>query len=173
MSYYFMSFVTDFIRDGPTDYVSPLKNYTFRTNNVEKQQLRFRSYLLVLGREVRPVQLVDGHHHSHHVFAVQDGDGHDVFGLVLGQLVNKAAEMRALWSRRREDSGGIFSYSVNFSLLAPVTASRLNFDKGADSLRKRYKQMAFHYVHALRPHHCTPATAPPEQQGSSIVFGLQ
>lgn len=73
-------------------------------------QLRFGSYLLVLGREVRPVQLVDGHHHGYHVFAVQDGHGHDVLGFVLGQLVNKAAEMGALWSRRREDGGarGVF-----------------------------------------------------------------
>lgn len=107
MFYYFMCFLTEFIRDGLTDYVSPIKNYTFRTNNVDKQQLRFRSYLLVLGREVRPVQLVDGHHHGYHVFAVQDGDGHDVLGLVLSQLINKVTEMRALWSRRRED-GGVF-----------------------------------------------------------------
>lgn len=47
--------------------------------------------------------------------------------------------------------GGDFLIAVNFSELAPVTASRLNFDKGAESLHKRCKQRAFHYVHALRP----------------------
>lgn len=46
-------------------------------------------HLFVLGGEVRPVQLVDGHHDGHHVFAVHDGDGEGVLGLILGQLVHK------------------------------------------------------------------------------------
>lgn len=58
-------------------------------------------YLLVLGAEALPVQLVDGHHDGHHVFAVHDGDGQDVLCLILRQLINKAAEMRTL---RRQDT---------------------------------------------------------------------
>lgn len=90
----------------------------------------------------------------------------------------RSARQQSRWNegsveQKKRGRWGDILISVHFSLLAPVTASRLNFDKGADSLRKRCKQRAFHYVHALRPGHCTPATAPPEQQGSSIVFGPQ
>lgn len=88
----------------------------------------------------------------------------------------RSARQQSRWNegsveQKKRGWGRDILISVNFSLLAPVTAPRLNFDKGADSLCKRCKQRAFHYAHALRPRHCTPATAPPEQQGSSIVFG--
>lgn len=46
---------------------------------------------------MRPVQLVDGHHDGHHVFAVQDWDGHEALSLVFGQFVHKVAEMGTLW----------------------------------------------------------------------------
>lgn len=53
-------------------------------------------YLLVLASEAGSVQLVDGHHYSHHIFTVHDGDGEDALGLILCQLVHKVAEVRAL-----------------------------------------------------------------------------
>lgn len=59
-----------------------------------------RCYLFILCSEVRPIQLVDGHHNSHHVFTIHDGDGEDIFGLILCQLVHKVTVMRAL---RREE----------------------------------------------------------------------
>lgn len=63
------------------------------------------TYLLVLGGETRPVQLVDGHHDGHHVLAVQDGDGQNALCLVLSEFVHKVAEMRALRSGRRRRGG--------------------------------------------------------------------
>lgn len=64
-----------------------------------------RRYLLVLGGEAGRVQLVERHHHSHHVFTVHDGDGEDAFGLVLCQLVHEVAEVRALRRRREMERG--------------------------------------------------------------------
>lgn len=55
-----------------------------------------RRYLFVFGSEARPVQLVDGHHDSHHVLTVHDRDGEDVLGLILCQLIHKVAVIRAL-----------------------------------------------------------------------------
>lgn len=60
-------------------------------------------HLFVLGGEVRPVQLVDGHHDGHHVFAVHDGDGEGVLGLILGQLVHKLTVKGRLWREWRAE----------------------------------------------------------------------
>jgi len=62
-------------------------------------------YLLVLGAEARPVQLVDGHHHGHHVFTVHDGHRQHALRLELRQLVHKVAEVSALREREREREG--------------------------------------------------------------------
>lgn len=67
------------------------------------QMQRNPCHLFILLGEARPVDLVDRHHHSHHVFPVHDGDGQDVFGGVLGQLIHKVAKMRALKGKKGEN----------------------------------------------------------------------
>lgn len=62
-----------------------------------------RCYLLILGGEARPVQLVERHHHGHHVLTVHDGDGEDTLGLVLRQLVHKFAVVSALCRERERE----------------------------------------------------------------------
>lgn len=94
-----------------------------------------RCYLFILCGEVRPVQLVDGHHDRHHVLTVHDGDGEDVLGLIVCQLVHKVAEMRALRMRKQD-----YSATPNCLLSAPAPTSRLNFDERTSSIHKRCEQ---------------------------------
>ena len=63
-----------------------------------------RRYLFILGGEARSIQLIEGHHDGHHVFAVHDGDGEDILGLILGQLINKATEIRVLGGETRKEN---------------------------------------------------------------------
>ena len=93
-----------------------------------------RCYLFILCSEVRPVQLVDGHHDGNHVFTVHDGDGDDVLGLILSQLIHKVTEMRALWEEKKREY--LIVYNCLFFGPVPLKTSRLNFDEHTTSIHK-------------------------------------
>ena len=98
-----------------------------------------RCYLFILRREVWPVQLVDGHHDGHHVFTIHDGDGNDVLGLILSQLIHKVTEMRALWEEKKRQSIWLYTIACPLTLYHCKTSS-LNFDEHTTSIHKCCKQ---------------------------------
>lgn len=98
------------------------------------RQTSIRCYLFILRSEVRPVQLVDGHHDGHHVFTVHDGDGDDVLGLILSQLIHKVTEMRALWEEKKRE------YLIVDNCAVPLKTSSLNSDEHTTSIHKCCKQ---------------------------------
>lgn len=60
------------------------------TNVRQPQKVkRSGSHVFILIREMRPGGLVEGDDHGHQVFAVEDGRGQDVPGLVISELIHK------------------------------------------------------------------------------------
>lgn len=69
---------------------------------------KIRWYLFILCSEAWAIQLIDGHHDGHHVFTIHDGDGEDVLGLILRQLIHKPTEMRALMRRGKKEKSPLW-----------------------------------------------------------------
>lgn len=57
------------------------------------------TYCFIRAGEVWAVQLIYSHNDSNQIFAIQDGCRKDVFCSVVGELINKWAELGTLFNR--------------------------------------------------------------------------
>lgn len=126
-------------------------------------------YLFIFGGEAGSILLIERHHDSHHIFAVHNGDGENILGLVLSQVINKVTEVRALGGEMR-GSNQILNWislsGICRSSKQPGSALMILFSPWC------LKQMVLIYLQSQHSPWCDfPLMINYSQDGTKIIIG--